>query len=187
MRLPSMMFWLSLAAGLAVAVESLLAQTPDKPAPPAAEAKPPVPAESGPIPPIPPPPGPSADIVAPGSPADKTAPSGVGTSPANSAPGQSLRDPTSPSPMLRDLIDPGRNQPKSMELPLIQLRGRIIGGGQPSAAMLEIDKHSYLVRKGSEILFPGSRPGAQSIRVLDVTAEEVRLEILPLGRSVSLN
>jgi hypothetical protein len=100
---------------------------------------------------------------------------------------QALRDPTRPGPQLRELISPSRSQAKAAEVPAIQLRGRIVDGPLPNAAMLDIDQQPYLLRKGSEITLTGANAGAQTLRVLDVTAEAVRVEILPLGRTLILN
>jgi hypothetical protein len=121
------------------------------------------------------------------------------------------RDPTAPSPLLRELLKPAGKQSKMAVLPLIRITGRMIGGLQPNAALLQIGpddqrpaspnaagkpgiaalqhtgNRSYLVRKGTELLIPGAGSDTQTIRVLDVTADEVRIEIAPLGRVLTLN
>ena len=56
------------------------------------------------------------------------------------------RDPTQPSPALRELIDAPKV--KALELPVIQLKGRVVGKSQPGEAMLMFDKRTYLVRQG---------------------------------------
>jgi uncharacterized protein (DUF2267 family) len=103
------------------------------------------------------------------------------------APKETRRDPTHAAPQLRQLLDPGKGQGKAAELPMVQLKGRIIGGQQPGAALLEIDKRSYLLRQGSEIDIAGPHATANTIRVVEVTGDAVRVEIMPSGLTLTLN
>ena len=107
------------------------------------------------------------------------------------APKETRRDPTRAAPQLRQLLDPAKTQAqtpaRAAEPPLVQLKGRIVGGGQPSAALLEINKQSYLLRKGSEISLSASHSNAQTLRVVDVTSDAVRVELMPLGLTLILN
>ncbi len=97
-----------------------------------------------------------------------------------------FRDPTQASPLLRSLLDSSKAQSERPELPVIELKGRITGGLRPAAALLAIDKHFYLVRVGSEITLTGPRSSGQTLRVVEVTNSEVRLQVAPTGRSVVL-
>jgi len=97
-----------------------------------------------------------------------------------------LHDPTRPSPMMRQLIDPPKSQGKALELPVVELKARIVGGNQGSVAMLQIDKRLVVVRQGSEIALDGSHYGSQKLRVVELNVDEVRLELQPLNRILSL-
>ena len=80
-----------------------------------------------------------------------------------------------------------KQQLKMPELPSIQIKGRIIGGLRPNSVLLQIDTRLYLVQKGMELTIPGAQPDTQTIRVVNVTADEVRIEVVPLGRVLTLN
>ncbi len=97
-----------------------------------------------------------------------------------------VHDPTSPSPRMRQLIDPPKVQGKTaMEMPVVELEARIVGGNQDSVAVLQIDKRLVVVRQGSEIALDGAHNG-QKIRVLQLDANEVRLEVQPMNRIISV-
>lgn len=99
-----------------------------------------------------------------------------------------LHDPTQPSPLMRQLINPAKlsGQAKAPEIPTVELKSRIIGGTQPGVAVLGIDKQTYIVSKGSEFSLAGPRYGGQKIRVVELDTDVVRLEILPMNLSVTL-
>jgi hypothetical protein len=97
-----------------------------------------------------------------------------------------LRDPTEPSPRMRQLIDAPKAQGKALELPVVELKARIVGGNQGGVAMLQIDKRLIVVRQGSEIALDGMHYGAQRIRVVELNANEVRLDLQPLDRVLTL-
>lgn len=125
----------------------------------------------------PPPPAQPPSTVAPSQ-------SGVVPPPPLSSvngPQEPPRDPTQPSPQMRDLL----TKPKSQDLPPLELKGRILTAGQTPLALLALDKHLFVVRQGAEISLDGSYSG-MSIRVAEITGSEVRLEIVPLGRSMFL-
>jgi hypothetical protein len=90
-----------------------------------------------------------------------------------------LQDPTQPSPMLRELLDPEKAQSTGIDLPVVSLKGRIVGGLRPAMAMLEVDKQFVVVQQGSEITVQGSRVGLQVLRVVEVGTNGIRLEIAP--------
>ena len=102
--------------------------------------------------------------------------------------GEPWHDPTRPSPIMRQLINPAKlpGQAKAPEIPAVELKARIIGGLQPGVAVLGIDKQTYVVSKGSEFSLPGPRYGGQKIRVVELDADVVRLEIQPTNLSVTL-
>ncbi len=143
--------------------------------------------------------------------APATAVPGAGAANVPLRPHEPARDPTAPSPLLRELLKPAGKQSKISELPFIQIKGRIIGGLQPNSALLQIGvddqqplnsnaartphnvalrqngNHSYLVQKGTELTIPGGGGDTQTLRVVEITADEVRIEIAPLGRVLTLN
>jgi hypothetical protein len=143
---------------------------------------------------------------------------GQGAPPAQPAPeadARAHRDPTVPSGQLQFALDAGG---RSVKFPVIEIKGRILGGLSGDSAVLKIDERMYQVRKGSELYVPGPREvegvqtvtttadkfqnfgreqnrevtkienpvfgaprGLRDIRVLDITAEEVVLEIGSAG------
>jgi sRNA-binding protein len=117
---------------------------------------------------------------------------------------ETARDPTAPSPLLRELLRPSKTQSKAPpppELLVLQIKGRIIGGRRPNSALLQISldaphdaalkqygQSTYLVQEGSELRVPAGHSTTQTIRVLAVTADEVRVEIAePSGHVLTLN
>ena len=102
--------------------------------------------------------------------------------PSVSGPQEPPRDPTQPGPQMRDLLAP---KPKNQGLPPLELKGRILAAGQTPLVLLAMDKHLFVARQGAEIGLDGSY-GGMSIRVVEVTSGEVRLEIAPLGRTIHL-
>jgi hypothetical protein len=104
----------------------------------------------------------------------------------NGAGSEPLHDPTAPSPIMRQVIGPPKAQGKTtLELPVVELKARIVGGNQGSVAVLQIDKRIVVVRQGSQIDLDGAHSG-QKIRVIELNADEVRLEVQPLNRIVSI-
>ena len=156
----------------------------DKPAagqPAAAENLPPLPTIPPPIDPIPPP----IDVR-------ETPRSGpllqTGVERDGRSAAEPWHDPTRPSPIMRQLINPAKlpGQAKAPEIPAVELKARIIGGMQPGVAVLGIDKQTYVVNKGSEFSLAGPRYGGQKIRVMELDADVVRLEIQPTNLNVTL-
>jgi hypothetical protein len=95
-------------------------------------------------------------------------------------------DPTQPNPDLREKLDALKPRPEVVRPiggPGLVLRGRLLVTGQPAAALLEIEGRVQLVRTGTLINL-GSR---QSVRILSITAAEVRLEVEPTKDVVTLH
>ncbi|MGA2258834.1 MAG: hypothetical protein ABSG53_29555 [Thermoguttaceae bacterium] len=99
-----------------------------------------------------------------------------------------LHDPTQPSAIMRQLIGPAKlpGHAKAPEIPIVEVKARIICGEHPGVAVLVIDKQTYVVCKGSEFTVAGAKYGGQRIRVVELDADVVRFEIQPTNLSVTL-
>ena len=94
------------------------------------------------------------------------------------------RDPTAASPQIQQLLATGNHQ--SAELPTIELKGRVVTGGNSTAALLAIDKRLFQVQQGSRIPLQivGAKFSGLAVEVKEITAQTVRLDVGPaqLGR-----
>jgi hypothetical protein len=96
------------------------------------------------------------------------------------------KDPTKASPKLKEVIDPPKLAPGAVgptKLPSPVLRGRVIGKDRPPAVLLELEPKTppALVSQGSTLSVGGYR-----LKVLEVTASEVRIEVAPLNEIMIL-
>jgi len=96
------------------------------------------------------------------------------------------KDPTKPSPILKDKLDPKTDKEtpstSTSSAPRLALRGRVLAANQPPAALLEIDGQVRLVRKDDKI----SGGGRIVYRIVEISRNEVRIEIQPLNEVVTL-
>ncbi len=101
---------------------------------------------------------------------------------------QVVRDPTRPSPIMRQLIAPAKlpGQAKAPEIPVVELKARVINAKRPGVVVLDIDKQTYVVCKGSEFNLAGPKYVGQKIRVVELDADAVTLEIQPANLTVTL-
>ncbi len=105
-------------------------------------------------------------------------------------PARPLRDPTEPGEELRELVTPFRlgqpGGPAGLAVPRVRLKGRIIGPSAPPAAVLELQGALYVVHEESELTVdaPEAAAGGLTFRVDRITATEVRIQVLPLGRTI---
>ncbi len=132
------------------------------------------------------PPQPTVPPTAPAADEDDppdVAPKEVGAPAGKSRPGNTLKDPTSPSAKMRDVLTtkatPGGAAPRVSPL---ALRGRVIARDKPAAALLEVDGKLYTIGKGSVLAGPNNT----TIRVLDISSTEVRIQFDPLKEIVVL-
>jgi len=115
-----------------------------------------------------------------------------------SAPGEDgeqtgpLRDPTEPSPRMREILVPPQASPQGTvagppPMPQVTLKGRVILSGKPGAAILEVDGKLLGIQAGAETtIAAGSRTGLVTLRVLELSASTLRLEVLPQGQELVL-
>lgn len=98
------------------------------------------------------------------------------------------RDPTLPSPSLREAMEaaqpsaPGAG-PALAALPPLSLKARIVGRSRDPVALLGLgEKGSLVVHAGRE--YPLSLPGGSgyTLQILSISAQEVEVEVLPLKR-----
>jgi hypothetical protein len=162
-----------------------------------------------------------------GATAARSAAFGQGTPPASPPPKPALpsdarehRDPTVPGGQLQFALEAGG---RSVKYPIIEIKGRIMGGACGDTALLKIDDRIYQVRRGSELHVPGPREvegvqtvtttadkfqnfgreqnrevtkienpvfgaprGLRSLRVVEITAEEVVVEIGSAGLQLKI-
>jgi len=104
-----------------------------------------------------------------------------------------LRDPTQPGPRMREILIPPQAAPQGTAagpppVPQVTLKGRVILRGRPGAAILEIDGKLLGVQAGTEATVSAAgRSGPVTLRVLELSASTVRLEILPQGQELVLH
>lgn len=93
-------------------------------------------------------------------------------------------DPTKASPALERELAVPKNGGAAPALPAVRLKGRVIAPDKSAAALLEIDPKTppYLVTRGTTLVLPNNI----RLRVLEVTAGEVRIEISPLNETIVL-
>jgi hypothetical protein len=93
-----------------------------------------------------------------------------------------LPDPTNPSGPFKDLMKQKATGPMpSLRAPALALRGRVLVAGKEPSAMLDVDGKLALVSAGSVLAYGGS-----TLRVVEITSQEVRLEIGSSGEKLSL-
>lgn len=115
--------------------------------------------------------------------------------PAGSEGAEPLRDPTQPGEELRDLVAPirmgqtgGKGAAGGIDFPDIQLKGRIVGPTKAPGAIVEIDEQYYILEEGSEVTVsaPNVGLGTVTLNVTELTALEVRIEVMPLRQAIVL-
>jgi hypothetical protein len=103
-----------------------------------------------------------------------------------------LRDPTEPGEEMRDLVAPLRlgqpGGPAGWAVGRVTLKGRIIGPLVPPAAIIDLQGSVFVVTKDSELTVDtaDSPLGGTTLRVIDVSVSEVRIEVLPFRKVVIL-
>jgi hypothetical protein len=94
-----------------------------------------------------------------------------------------LDDPTTPNQKLKDALNkPAQGVPQAgaPRMPSVSVRARVIARGQSPRAYLDVDGKLYAVTLHSIIPLGG---GA-SLRVVELSSAEVRLELLPLKEMI---
>ena len=99
------------------------------------------------------------------------------------------KDPTNPSPKLKELLQPDKSGKYAApvagagpRMPLLALRGRVVSSTGSAVALLEVEGKLYSIAKGSSL----SGGGNTILRIVDITIGEVRIEVLPLNEVVIL-
>ncbi|HEY5313420.1 MAG TPA: hypothetical protein VIK18_12915 [Pirellulales bacterium] len=119
-----------------------------------------------------------------------------GRPPAGGAPPPDarFRDPTQPSPEMRDAIEaaqtvpagPGQSAAAVPVMPQIKLKARLLGAIGPPVAMLDINGRLLITHKGEEATIANPGGGTSTIVVRDVSAAGVMIEVLPLKKTMNL-
>ena len=97
-----------------------------------------------------------------------------------------LGDPTQPGPALRELLAPVAHG-RPVASPTIRLKGRILPAARPGIVILEVDGDLVTIPRGGQASISGASGGSLTVRVLHLTASEVRLELLPQGHEMVLH
>jgi hypothetical protein len=97
------------------------------------------------------------------------------------------KDPTTPSPKMRDALDPpsvpGAGSPGAApQVPKVVLKGRVLAADQPPAALLEVDGKLQIVRKDSQL----NGGGRITLRVVEISRSQVVIEVQPLKETIVL-
>jgi hypothetical protein len=99
-------------------------------------------------------------------------------------PSQPRSDPTTPSDRLREAMEinkaGGGAAPK---MPNVVLRGRVLVQDKPAVALIELDPKAppVAVSKGTTLM-----SGSLKLKVTEVSATEVRIEVSPLNETIVL-
>jgi hypothetical protein len=96
-------------------------------------------------------------------------------------PGPPLRDPTSPSAKMREVLGTKKSGGPGMKVAPMSLVGRVIARNKPPLALLSIDDRIYTVGKDSVVTGPNNT----IVKILDITPDSVRVEMNP-GKEVFL-
>lgn len=95
-------------------------------------------------------------------------------------------DPTVPGPLFERILNPkatkGPTGASTFRMPPIAIKGRIVSKDRPASALLEFDGRLYLVNKDS-ILGGGNNV---TLRIVELNASEVRIEVSPFNEIVIL-
>ena len=105
-----------------------------------------------------------------------------------------LRDPTQPSPAVREAIEAAQAGPPGAKgapgigpaTPQMRLKARIISNRTPPVAIVEIDGSPFTVRRDTTLVLSGASSGMQ-VHVIDLSPTEVRLELLPATKIFIMN
>lgn len=100
-----------------------------------------------------------------------------------------MKDPTQPTGKLKDILTP---QPKAgmnpaapaaavYKMPAMAIKARVLGKGK-AAAVIEVDGQAYSVTPDATIL-----AGGVTLKVIEVSAALVRIEVVQLKETVVLN
>ena len=95
-----------------------------------------------------------------------------------------LPDPTNPSGPFKDMLKPKSTTGPAAaanRTPVIALRARVLAPGKEPSAMLEIDGKLALVYRNSVIAF-----GSAAVRIFDINAQEVRVEMASTKETFSI-
>lgn len=91
------------------------------------------------------------------------------------------KDPTQPGPLLKDLLGKGKTEVVLPSL-LPKLKGRVLQRGKEPAAMLEVDGTLVVVGRNSIV----TTRGGASLKIMEITAAEVRIEMQPSQEKIIL-
>ena len=116
---------------------------------------------------------------------------GRGRPPNNALEQPRFRDPTQPSPEVREAIEasqfvpgaaPGSGAAAAPVMPQVKLKARLVGAIGRPVAILESNGQMFTVYSDSETTIANPGGGATTLLVRTITASEVQIEVLPLKK-----
>jgi hypothetical protein len=98
-----------------------------------------------------------------------------------------LSDPTQPTPQMLDLLRGAAGRDLRREalkhIPRIEIKARIIAAQKPPLAMLSVGGENHVASPGGVLTWSG-KEGTLRIRVMEITADEVVINIESLNQTV---
>lgn len=103
-----------------------------------------------------------------------------------------FRDPTQPSPEMRQAIEAAQAVPGTgpaaapPALPQIKLKARLLGASAPPVAMLDVNGRLFTAHEGEETTIVNPGGGTSTLIVRELSATAVQVEVLPLKKTLIL-
>ncbi|HEX3657828.1 MAG TPA: hypothetical protein VHV55_18705 [Pirellulales bacterium] len=104
-----------------------------------------------------------------------------------------FRDPTQPSPEMREAIEAAQTVPAgpgpaaaAPVMPEIKMKARLLGAIGPPVAMLEVNGRLLVMHQGEESTIANPGGGILTLVVRDLSATGVTIEVLPLKKILNL-
>ncbi len=98
-----------------------------------------------------------------------------------------LRDPTQPTPQILDILrgsaGPDLRREALRHVPRIEIKARIIAAQRPPLAMLSVGGENHVASQGDMLTWSG-KDGVLRMRVMEITADEVVINIESLNQTV---
>jgi hypothetical protein len=104
-----------------------------------------------------------------------------------------FRDPTQPSPEMREAIEAAQTVPAgpgpaaaAAVMPQIKLKARLLGAIGPPVAMIDVNGRLFVMHEGEESTIANPGGGISTLVVRDLSAAGVTIEVLPLKKILNL-
>ena len=104
-----------------------------------------------------------------------------------------FRDPTQPSPEMREAIEASQDSPAvgpgiapAPSVPQIRLKARVFGTIAKPVALLDVNGQLVSVNAGGEVVVSNPGGGVSTLVIRELTVANVQIEILPLKKVLIL-